>query len=383
MLGARFGLRTALVPWIVARVVVLAALGVSRELSSDGRLSAKSAAVVHAGLLSWDAGWYEAIAERGYGGAGSGSLRFFPLFPAMARGLSEVTGISVGSALVLIANVAALGAAAALACLVGFETGDRHLARRAAWLLCLAPPAFTFVMGYAAPVFVLFAIGSLFCLRKRRFWRAAWLAILAGASWPVGALLFFPALIEAARTWGSVRSTGFRRATRPSRSEFSAKASAVAAVVGGPLGCGAFLAWSGWRYKNAFAPLRIQEQSNHRGAVADPFRTLAHDASLLVHGQHLGTALHLPWVGISLILLVVVAARWPASYTAFAFFVLAVALTASNLDSFERYALCAFPLVLGAASVVRTPRQETAVLVVSAAGLVGYAVLAFTGLYVP
>ncbi|HXW33752.1 MAG TPA: hypothetical protein VEJ87_04175, partial [Acidimicrobiales bacterium] len=58
-------------------------------------------------------------------------------------------------------------------------------------------------------------------------------------------------------------------------------------------------------------------------------------------------------------------------------------LTASNLDSFERYALTAFPLVLAAASITARPVVERTVLVVASAGLVGYALLAFLNLYVP
>jgi hypothetical protein len=82
-------------------------------------------------------------------------------------------------------------------------------------------------------------------------------------------------------------------------------------------------------------------------------------------------------------LLIVVAAKWPACYTAFALCILAVALTASNLDSFERYALSAFPLVMAGAGLLRTQRREMVVLILVSAGLVAYSVLAFTGLYVP
>ena len=76
----------------------------------------------------------------------------------------------------------------------------------------------------------------------------------------------------------------------------------------------------------------------------------AHDASLLVHGHHLGSALHLPWALLAVALVVVALRRWPLSYGAFAAAVLVVALTASNLDGFERYALSAFPLVLAGAT---------------------------------
>jgi len=74
---------------------------------------------------------------------------------------------------------------------------------------------------------------------------------------------------------------------------------------------------------------------------------------------------------------------WPASYGAFAVAVLVVALTGSNLDSFERYALSAFPLVLAGASLTADDRVFRVVLVLSAVALVGYSVLAFTNLYVP
>jgi Mannosyltransferase (PIG-V) len=377
-MGARWGVRTAAPPWVVARVVTLGALGVAHELESDGRLTAKSAMTVHEGLLAWDAGWYEAIAKHGYGGAGAGSLRFFPLMAGLARALSEIPGIPVSAALLVVANLSALGAAAAIACLVRHETGDTHLARRAAWLLCLAPPAFVFVMGYAEATFVLLCVGAFFALRLRRWWTAAGLSVLAGLARPFGALLCLPAIVECARAWYWVHPTSFARPSSRWR-----RLSQVAAIAGGPVGSGAFLAWCGWRYHDAFAPLSIQEEPSHRGGPADPLKTLAHDASLLVHGQHLGTALHLPWVLLAIALLVVASTRLPSSYAVFAFAILAVALTASNLDSFERYALSAFPLVVAAAGFVRTQRQETVLMVVAAAGLVCYSVLAFTGLYVP
>ncbi len=380
MLGARWGVRTATPPWLLARAVVLASYGVARELTNDGRLSAQSAARVHQGLLGWDAGWYEAIAKHGYAGAGAGSLRFFPLVPAVARGLAELPGVSVGAALVVVSNLSALAAAALIACLVRRETGDSQMARRAAWLFCLAPPAFVLVMGYAEATFVFLCVGAFFCMRSRRWWLAAALSVLAGLARPLGALLVVPAAIECARAW---RQTHPARSTMSLRTSRSSRSAALVSVIAGPLGSGAFLAWIGWRYGDAFAPLRIQEEAGHRGALADPLRTLGHDASLLVHGTHLGTAVHLPWVLLAVALVAVAAARLPASYAAFAFCVLAVALTASNLDSFERYALSAFPLVIAGASLYRSARVETAVLVLSTAGLACYSILAFTGLYVP
>ena len=75
--------------------------------------------------------------------------------------------------------------------------------------------------------------------------------------------------------------------------------------------------------------------------------------------------------------------RWPASYTCYAGAALVLALTASNLDSLERYALSTLPFVLALADVADTEARERVVLVVAAAGLVGASVLAFTGVIVP
>ena len=99
--------------------------------------------------------------------------------------------------------------------------------------------------------------------------------------------------------------------------------------------------------------------------------------------HHVGTALHVPWVLIFLALLVVCWRRLPAPYTVFAAGVLATALAGSNLDSFERYALSAFPLTFAAAVVLTEERLERAVLALLSAGLAGYALLAFLNISVP
>jgi hypothetical protein len=178
-----------------------------------------------------------------------------------------------------------------------------------------------------------------------------------------------PGLIEAACHWREARA--YERVK-------------MAAAVSSPaVGFGAFLGWVQWRYGDGLAPLKIQEEGIHRGTVADPFTTLGRDASYLVHGHHLGSGLHLPWVVLAVCLVAVALRRWPASYGLFSASVVLVGLTAANLDGFERYALSAFPLVLAGASVTGGARVERAVIVVAGAGLLGYAVLAFTNVYVP
>ena len=364
-----WAMRTAVVPWLIARVVVGGALVFARELVTRAHPLPSVAARVHEGLLGWDAGWYESIARHGYAGAGHASLRFFPLVPLLARALSSLPGVGVGPALVVVANVSAFVGVVLLVVLARRETGDRTLARRAAWLMCLAPAAFTQVMGYAEGTLLALSVGTMLALRARAWWWAGLLGLGAAATRPLGVLLVVPAVVEALR--------GLRGAPLAQR------AARAGAVVGPAAGLAAFLGWVAWRYGDAWAPFRVQQQGTLRGRPADPVRTLAHDAALLVHGRHLGSALHLPWALLALALLVVALRRWPVAYGVFAAAVLVAALTASNLDGFERYSLSAFPLVLAGASVTSKPGVERTVFVLAAAGLAIYAMLAFTNLYVP
>ncbi len=84
-----------------------------------------------------------------------------------------------------------------------------------------------------------------------------------------------------------------------------------------------------------------------------------------------------------MVLIVICFRTWPASYGALAAAGIASAIISANLDSFERYALAAFPLVLVATSLTTSHRVERAVLVLSGAAMTLYALLAFLHAYVP
>ena len=99
--------------------------------------------------------------------------------------------------------------------------------------------------------------------------------------------------------------------------------------------------------------------------------------------HHVGTALHVPWVLLALAMLLVCWRRLPAPYTLFSAAVLATAVSGANLDSFERYALGAFPLSIAAALLLTESQIERVVLTVLSAGLAGYTLLAFLNISVP
>jgi hypothetical protein len=371
--GGRGGIRpdvvAALPGWITARVVVLAALALSHFLLNHLHPTAAGVSFrVHQGLLGWDAGYYRGIASHGYAPLGHGATRFFPLVPLVARYLALGVAAATGVTLLVVVNVSALALGALLHRLALTETGDRALARRAAWLVALVPPAFVLVWGYAEATAIALAVAAFIALRGRHWGWAAAFGLLAGLARPLGVLLVLPAAVEAARGWSAL-----------SRREALAR---VPAVVAPAVGAAIFLGWSWLANGDPLDPIRAQQAAGQRGGFVDPFTALGHEGRLLLHG-HIGSGLHDPWAVGLVLLLIVCAFRWPASYTVFAAATLVLALSSRNLDSLERYGLSAFPLVLAGASLTASGRVERAVLALGAAGMLGYAALAFLNAYVP
>lgn len=361
-------LRVAVVPWAIARVLVVASLALSRHLFDEiGRRPRP--VQLGQGLFAWDAAFYRAIAEQGYDSLPREALRFFPLVPLGARGLGVVFGGHDEIALLVIANVSALLFGALLHRLALFETRDAGVARRAAWFAALLPPGAALVLGYADATALALAVGMFLALRTRRFAAAGVLGYFAALARPLGVLLVVPALIEAARDLrGAPPAEWLRRAI---------------AVAGPPLGLATFMAWVDRTRGDAFLPFSVQKRASLRGDFVDPVTRLFRAAGDLIDGDRFGSGLHLLWALVFLALLVVVARRLPAAYTGFTAVTLLVGLSADNLDSFERYALGAFPLVLAIAMVTRHETVERIGLTLAAGGLVAYATLSFVGVSVP
>ena len=149
------------------------------------------------------------------------------------------------------------------------------------------------------------------------------------------------------------------------------------------VGAGIYLLWTERGVRGSWLPLRLQNSDRLRGGFVDPFTRIWDGVHDLFGGDRFGSGLHVLWIAVFVALLVVVCRRLPASYGAYAGAVLVVSMSARNLDSFERYAMSAFPLILGVAIVTEHRDVDRAVLTLSAAGLVGYSVLAFLGVWVP
>ena len=364
---ARADVRPVIAPWIVARLLVGAGLALARYLFTQIG-SGPRPDPLRQGFLAWDASFYRDIAAHGYGAVGRSGLRFFPLVPMAARGLGPILGGNTGVALLIITNAAALIFAALLHRLVMRETNDPGIARRAVWFAMLLPPTMVLTLGYAESVFLALAVGMFLCLRTDRWGAAATVGVLAGVCRPVGILLVVPAAIEAARGF---RDTGTLDRCR--------RALAVAAPA---VGTGIFLTWVGFTRDDWLLPFRVQPSPTLRGGFSDPITSVVNAFGNLT-GDRFGSGLHLAWAAVFVVLIVAVGRRLPASYTAYAAAAALLALTAHNLDSFERYGVATFPIVIGAALITNRRELETSALTLSAGAMVGYSTLVFLGRYVP
>jgi hypothetical protein len=355
--------------WIAGRVVALSALALANYLVQQLQATAH-ATVHHTGLLGWDASFYQDIAQSGYGRTPSEGARFFPLTSLLARAVAVPLAGHTGLALLLVVNAAALGAALVLARLVLHEGWGEAAAARAAWLLALAPSSFVLVMGYAEALGILLGAAALLALRRRQWWLAAGLGLLTGLTRPTGLLLAGAAAVEAARDLR--RCPGAERLAR------------AAAVLAAPIGTAVYLGWNGLRYGQPLLPYTVQTTARLRGGLlTNPLRALPQDVHDALHGQHIGTALHLPWVLLMIALLVVMAVRLPASYVVLAGLTFAAAISSEHLNSVERYTVGAFPFLLVVALTVTRETTFRLLLAASSAAMLGYALLAFLQLYVP
>ena len=294
------GLRASVVPFLLSRVIVLVALGTARLCVTSFNMGASARGASRSGLLAWDAHWYERIAAHGYGSLGNGALRFFPLLAVLARSFRAVPGMPAGLAVVVVANAASFAAFVVLYRLVIFELGDEACARRAVWLLALAPPAFVLVMGYAESLLLVTSLVAILGLRQHRYALAIFAGFAAGLSRPVGVLVVIPAAIEVAANWGSL--------------QVRERVIGVGAVLAAPARRGRLSRLGPRGRRELPAPAARAASRSRRGTVSDPFVTFARDAVDLLHGSHFGTTEHAFWAVLFLLLAVFIFRRLPAAY---------------------------------------------------------------------
>ena len=357
-------LRAALPGWVATRLLVLAAWMGSRWWIDHSRHGVRPFVSLQ-GLFAWDGVFYRGVAEHGYVAEDPEALRFFPFYSLTGRALHALLAISPGTALLIVANLAALVAGALVHRLTRLETGDRRAARRAAWYVALVPPAFVLTWAYAESLFIALAAFTLFALRKQRWGWAAAAGFAAALTRPTGIFLALAALVE------SGRGVRHRRV-----GEIGPRAVALVAPLAG---AATYFWWVGHVFGAWTIP--IDRQDELRGGTSNPIIRVGEAASDLLHRDVDG--LHFPFAIALVVLAIIVWRRLPMSYALFSAAIVVTSLAAGNLNSIERYGLNAFPLVMALAMVTPTRRAEQVTTAVCAVGLVWMCALAWLGVYVP
>lgn len=364
---ARRDLVPALGPFVVGHALVLGGLALARALVDRGAPTRPPGS--EPSLFLFDAAFYRDIAARGYEGVGRPSLRFFPLFPLLARAVDPVLPGGADVAVTVVASLSALAFLGLLHALARRECGD-GAAGRAVWFAAVLPGlGLALGTGYAEATFCALATGALLGLRARRWWWAAAAGFLAGLTRPLGPLLAVPAAVEAAR--------GLRGAPPGER------AARVAAVVAPGAGTAVFLWWAHVAWGDALLPLRLQNDPGLRGGWANPLARVVEAVRDLGGGDEIGSGLHVVAIAAFAALLVVCARRLPASFTWYAAAWLVLGVSSQNLDSLERYGLSTVPYLLAIGLVTGRPVVERGLLALGSAALLGTATLAFLGHLVP
>jgi hypothetical protein len=195
---ALFPWRDVVLPWLVSRALTATVVaGAASWPFSDG--------LRFRGFFAWDGGWYSHIARFGYGPPPTEGVAspwpFFPLLPALIRGLDEV-GIPGRAGVVVLNHFVFLVALAGL-----HRLARRHASTRAAglavWALALFPGAFVFSMLYPSAIFLAASVWAFLLAEDRQDLGAAALLAVAAMTRPNG-LVLAVALALALRSWRRV-----------------------------------------------------------------------------------------------------------------------------------------------------------------------------------
>ena len=281
------------------------------------------------------------------------SVRFFPGFPMVARVLGWHPGVSGWDRPHRGGQPGALAAMAGLVVLVRRDLGDAALARRSVWLLALAPPAYSLVLGYADRCSSFCAVVTLLAARTGRWWWAA------GAGWPPGWsgrwascwwCPWWSRCGEESATRAAPGTNAPASTTSTARGRWADVVAVAALVAPWPAPGGT---WPGSAPSSVTPGCR--SGSSRRTGTAARHRAVRRHVAQPRLRRSTATTWAAPstspgWCCAWLCW------WWPSGgcrsrYAAFATAVLAVSLTTSNLDSFERYALGAFPLVIAASTL--------------------------------
>jgi hypothetical protein len=151
--------------------------------------------IVHA-WYQWDTVWFTKIAEHGYAASGPFAPAFFPLYPMLIAPFGSHA--FVGG--LVVANLA-FYAALVLLYRLATEESDADNAGRVLWYVVAFPTGFFLTAAYNTALFLALTVGSVYALRRQRWWLAGLLGALATATRSSGLLLLLPMAYEYVRLY--------------------------------------------------------------------------------------------------------------------------------------------------------------------------------------
>lgn len=341
-------------PWLTART------GWSEELSR--RVPA---------LARWDSGWYVSIAEGGYEAppvrvGQETNHAFFPLYPALMRGVSRATGMDVARAGALVSAAALLGALLLLAAWTRRRFGEERV-----WPALLAflafPTSFFFASVYSESLLLFLALAAVLAVETDHDAAAAAAGLLTGLT-RISGLVLAPALFLV--SWRRSRERG-----RP-----VPRALLRAGLVGAsPLaGFGLFCLYFHERFGDALLFVKAQHNwSSEAKTVFDGPRLILQEIGRdLATGHILVKSPVRTMEGVFLLLFLLLAWRlaarrlWPEAL--YVFLTVAIVFTSGTLESGGRYVLPAFPAFAVLGGLAARPAVFRALVALSLVAQAGY-----------
>jgi hypothetical protein len=340
-------------------------------------------------LRNWDGFWFSLIATEGYG-FHPATTAFWPLYPWSMRFVSELTGMTVEVAGLLLANAAFFAALVVLQRLARLEWGDA-VARRAVILLAFFPTAYYFSAVYSESYFLLFSLLAFYWARTGRWWQAGLAGALAALTRNLGVVLVLPLAVIFLRQHG----------WDPRRWSWRVAGTALPA-----LGPAVYFTYLWWEWGDPLLTLDVQrgwarESAMPWEAFAMGFEQLRVDwLRMLINAPGWTTltsfefryhvaefeSLDVIVTLLAIPLLLYCVAKLPVEYTLYAGALFAAPLfnpsTIHPLMSYPRFVLVMFPLFIGFAMLTERPRVYVATLVLSMLLLAGLTVQFVTWFWV-
>jgi hypothetical protein len=308
-------------------------------------------------LASWDGWWYQQIAAHGYdpqlvpipGATGpitleGNSAAFFPLYPALMRLVSELTGLGLYGAGMLVSVVASLAAALGIYAITE-RLGGRRAGLAAAGLWAVWPGSGVEWAVYSDSLYVALAVWACHAVLSRHWLTAGLLTCVAGLNRPTaGALIAavgVAALLALCR-----RRDGILRP--------------VAAMAIAPLGLFAYLGWVGHQMGDYGGYFKLQS-----GAWAHEWDYGRHTLDVLTsvpvgHFDYLSACPFEDLIGVGVVLLalallpLLIRLRPPAVLVVYTVLTLVLVLGSQQIfGNVSRYLLPLFPLFLPLALALR------------------------------